>query len=277
MSESVDRDGAVAQLAVQMRQALRGCVVHTVGPVAAFARCVSALERGVIDRRQFAEIGCHLEAQSAEQLERHTKAGNAVQAEREQQLLAYARQMFSLQGAAATMPTPRGMVGVVGKGRRCPDDVRALAYGVGAAVAGRAPGHAVVTGGLGGTMRAAAHGASESGALVVSLLPGAAHRNVAPHEYAHLSINTGMPVQIRNVVLASTVDLMVALPGSHGTWQEMAVALDEGTPVWAVGAHAVRIPEVEYLDSLDDLEHQLSTWCESRSATGEAGGDGSAR
>ena len=51
---------------------------------------------------------------------------------------------------------------------------------------------------------------------------------------------------------------MIAVPGSHGTLQEMAVAVDLGKPVIAVGIHETEIPGVRYLSKFARGEHELS-------------------
>jgi hypothetical protein len=51
---------------------------------------------------------------------------------------------------------------------------------------------------------------------------------------------------------------MVALPGSHGTWQEMAVALDRGVAVFTVGDHLEVLPgtrETRICDLIPELEY----------------------
>lgn len=124
------------------------------------------------------------------------------------------------------------IVAVVGKGRNCDPLVEELAEEVGLAIA--QAGHTVVCGGLGGVMEGAARGARAAGGQVIGLLPGQLDAN----EHCALVLRTGVPVAIRNVILASCCDAMLALDGSHGTMQELAVALNrEGLPVAQVETH----------------------------------------
>ncbi|MGA4844020.1 LOG family protein [Streptomyces sp. G45] len=154
---------------------------------------------------------------------------------------------------------PDTLIAVVGKGRNCPPEVYELAHEVGGIVA-RQPGCLLVTGGLGGAMEAAARGAKESGGRVLGLLPGLANRTTQPHAEVDLRLDTGLTANGRNIVLASVAHAMVAVPGSHGALQEMIVAVDAGTTVWAVGEHTTRLPGVDYLGSTDELAARLTAF-----------------
>jgi uncharacterized protein (TIGR00725 family) len=128
------------------------------------------------------------------------------------------------------------MIAVVGR-RRDPPEVEL----VGAEAIGRELallGHTVVTGGRGGVMEAAQIGATNAGGQVVAIVP----MDVECIGPATVVVRTGLPATVRNVIMGSTCDAMVALPGSHGTWQEMAVALDCDVPVFEVGSHVVHFP-----------------------------------
>lgn len=119
------------------------------------------------------------------------------------------------------------IVSVVGKGRNCPTSISDLAYSVGYFVA--TGGHTLVTGGLGGVMLAAARGAAPHGP-VIGILP--LQREPDPMwPSGAVVLHTGVPVSIRNVFTASCCDVMLAVDGSHGTMQELAVALDREIPV----------------------------------------------
>lgn len=121
-------------------------------------------------------------------------------------------------------------VAVCGKGKNCAPETSRLAHHVGKQVGGL--GHELWTGGLGGVMAAAASGAREVGGRVVAVLP-ALREGMTPHT-ADVTIDTALPEPFRNVVLASSVDAMLVLLGSHGTLQELAVALDREIPIASV-------------------------------------------
>lgn len=140
------------------------------------------------------------------------------------------------------------IVAVVGKGRNCPRDVWELAYDCGVAVA--QGGHLLMTGGLGGVMLQAALGAAAHGGTVIGVLPDKREPDPA---FPGIVVPTGMSEPNRNVVMGSCCAAMLALYGSHGTMQEVAVALDREIPVASVetdlwepfGARHVRIDEVD--------------------------------
>jgi uncharacterized protein (TIGR00725 family) len=126
------------------------------------------------------------------------------------------------------MNAARLIVAVVGKGRDCPDLPKVAAWRAGKALA--EAGAITLTGGLAGCMSAASLGASGAGGLVLAVLPHAE----APHAgFVGIALRSGLSPSSRNVVIATAADAMIACDGSHGTMQEIAVALDRGIPVVA--------------------------------------------
>lgn len=121
-------------------------------------------------------------------------------------------------------------VAVVGPGSGAgPDDVaRAEALGEALARAGAV----VVTGGLGGVMRAAAAGARRGGGTAVGLLPGPT-RDGGSDEHTVL-VATGLG-ELRNALVVRAADVVVAVGGSWGTLSEVALAVRTGVPVVALG------------------------------------------
>ena len=140
------------------------------------------------------------------------------------------------------------MISVVGKGRNCPDEVAALARRVGALVA--EAGAMTVTGGYAGVMVEAAKGAHASGGTVLAILPSG--REV-PEDFPGeaIIVRTGLSIPTRNVVVGSCCDAMIALHGSHGALQELAVAIDREVPAAAVGCDtwaSLGLPRLEVAD-----------------------------
>jgi uncharacterized protein (TIGR00725 family) len=158
---------------------------------------------------------------------------------------------------------PSILVAVVGKGRDCPGPVYDLAFQVGVLIGAHRE-LLLVTGGLGGAMEGAALGAKQSGGRVLGLLPGRPNRTTGVFAGADLQLDTGLSTNGRNIVLASAVSAMAAVPGSHGSLQEMIIAADAGKPVWAVGRHRTRLPGVEYLHTLDELADRLRSLVQAR-------------
>ncbi len=99
----------------------------------------------------------------------------------------------------------------------------------------------VVCGGLGGAMEAAARGATEGGGTAIGILPDE-DRGQA-NGYLSYSIATGVG-QARNLAVACSGDVVVAVGGGYGTLSEVGLALKVGRPVvalrgWELGDHVV--------------------------------------
>jgi uncharacterized protein (TIGR00725 family) len=128
-------------------------------------------------------------------------------------------------------------VAVIGEGDpQGPDARRVLEWAeeVGQLL-GRA-GATVVTGGLGGIMRAASRGAASVGAQTIGILPGADAREA--NEYVRVVIPTGLGV-VRNLVVVTAADAVLAVGGRHGTLSEIGLALRMGRHVVTLGSWRV--------------------------------------
>jgi uncharacterized protein (TIGR00725 family) len=89
-------------------------------------------------------------------------------------------------------------------------------------------GATVITGGLGGVMRAASRGAAGAGGRTIGILPGEDPGDA--NEYVQVSIPTGLGV-VRNLVVVTAADAVVAVGGRHGTLSEIGLALRQGRHV----------------------------------------------
>jgi hypothetical protein len=108
-----------------------------------------------------------------------------------------------------------------------PSDVQvALAEEVGRLVA--EAGAALVTGGMGGVMEAASRGAAEAGGVVVAVLPGTARD--AANRYATVVVATGVG-HARNLAVAASGDVAIAIGHGYGTLSEIALARKLGRRV----------------------------------------------
>jgi len=126
------------------------------------------------------------------------------------------------------------MVAVIGDADpRGPDAHRTLEWAeeVGQLLA-RA-GATVLTGGLGGVMRAASRGARAAGGSTIGILPGADAAEA--NEFVELAIPTGLGV-VRNLVVVTAADAVVAVGGRHGTLSEIGLALRMGREVVGLGS-----------------------------------------
>lgn len=120
-------------------------------------------------------------------------------------------------------------VAVIGDGDpRGPDAQRILEWAeeVGQLLARE--GATVVTGGMGGVMRAASRGAAGAGGQAIGILPGSDAGEA--NEYVTLAVPTGLGVA-RNLVVVTAADAVVAVGGRHGTLSEIGLALRQGREV----------------------------------------------
>ena len=126
------------------------------------------------------------------------------------------------------------LIGVIG-GHRCNQRTARVAYEVGKGIA--ALGAILVCGGLGGVMQAAAKGAKENGGVTVGILPGEYKEDANP--FIDIPIATGLG-NMRNTLVATAADIVVALPGKYGTLSEIGFALNAGKIVLGLGAWNIK-------------------------------------
>jgi uncharacterized protein (TIGR00725 family) len=91
----------------------------------------------------------------------------------------------------------------------------------------------VITGGLGGVMRAASRGAVAAGGQTIGILPGADASEA--NAFIRTPIATGLGVA-RNFVVVTAADAVVAIGGRHGTLSEIGLALRMGRHVVALSS-----------------------------------------
>ena len=114
------------------------------------------------------------------------------------------------------------LVGVIGAGSASRTGLES-AFRVGQLLAER--GAVLVCGGLGGVMEAASRGCAEAGGEVIGILPG--DSSLAANPYVSLPIVTNMG-HARNVIIAHTARVLIAIEGGYGTISEIAIALKLG-------------------------------------------------
>jgi uncharacterized protein (TIGR00725 family) len=132
--------------------------------------------------------------------------------------------------------TAGAYVAVVGSGVAT-DELYGKAREVGRLVA--ESGGAVVCGGLGGVMEAAARGASEAGGTAIGILPDEDRGRANP--YLTYSVATGAG-QARNLAVVCSGDVVIAVGGEYGTLSEIGLARKVGRHVvvlegWDLGEH----------------------------------------
>jgi uncharacterized protein (TIGR00725 family) len=135
-----------------------------------------------------------------------------------------------------TTPRPPH-VAVVGDGDpRGPDAHRLLEWAEEIGLELARGGATVITGGLGGVMRAASRGARSAGGTTIGILPGADASEA--NEYVSHPLPTGLGV-VRNLVVVTAADAVVAVGGRHGTLSEIGLALRMGRHVVALSSWRV--------------------------------------
>ena len=108
------------------------------------------------------------------------------------------------------------IVGVIG-GSDVKKNIYELAFRTGELIGERD--YVLITGGLGGVMEAASKGAKTKEGLVIGILPGNA--KAAANQWVDIPIVTGMS-HARNVIIAQSADILIAVDGSLGTQSEIA-------------------------------------------------------
>ena len=111
------------------------------------------------------------------------------------------------------------IVGVIG-GHECNAKVEQIAQEIGKKIAKM--GAKLVSGGLGGVMKAVSKGAKQAGGTTIGILPGENKQEANP--YIDIAIPTGLGLS-RNTLVVRTADIIIALPGEYGTLSEIAFAL----------------------------------------------------
>lgn len=126
------------------------------------------------------------------------------------------------------MPERKKIIGVIGAVNASPLGLQ-LAEEVGRLIA--EANAVLVCGGLGGVMEAAAKGCSEAGGVVLGILPGPTADEANPYVSFAVSTNMG---HARNIIIAHTAHVLVAIEGEYGTLSEAAVSLKLGKKVFAL-------------------------------------------
>jgi len=108
----------------------------------------------------------------------------------------------------------------------CTSESEKIAYEVGAEIA--KSNSILITGGLGGVMRAACHGAQDSGGITVGIIPqdDSSHAN----EFCDIVIPSGMGLT-RDLLNALSADGVIVIGGGSGTLSEICAAYMYKKPI----------------------------------------------
>ncbi len=90
----------------------------------------------------------------------------------------------------------------------------------------------LVCGGLDGVMKSASKGAKEAGGTTIGILPGIDKDDA--NEYIDIALPSSIGFA-RNAMVACSADIIVALPGSHGTSSEISYGIVYKRPIIDLG------------------------------------------
>ena len=124
----------------------------------------------------------------------------------------------------------RKQILVIGSGRdHCSETAYRTAYEIGMEVGKR--GAILLTGGLGGVMEAASHGAKDGGGFVIGIIPQ--DEKSEANSYCDAVIATGLGFA-RDFLTAYSADAIIVVEGGAGTLIEVAAAYQKKIPIIAV-------------------------------------------
>ncbi len=133
----------------------------------------------------------------------------------------------------------------------CTEERSQVAYETGSEVA--KTGHVLVTGGLGGVMEAACHGARDSNGLTVGIIPQA-DASMA-NQYCDIVIPTGIGLT-RDFLTSLSADGIIIIGGGSGTLSEICAAYMHKKPMVSIrnmgGVNAQFIDN--YLDHRENIK-----------------------
>ena len=139
------------------------------------------------------------------------------------------------------MPDERRLYAAVIGPHDADEKTAGMATEVGRGLAGH--GFVVVTGGEFGAMEAAARGAHEAGGTVVGILPGTDRTRA--NRWSDVTVVSGIG-HARNLSVAASADVVVAVGGGWGTLSEIGLAGVLGRPVVTLAGwrleHASSLP-----------------------------------
>ena len=133
----------------------------------------------------------------------------------------------------------------------CTPEHEKIAYETGTEIA--KSGAVLISGGLGGVMRAACHGARDSGGLTIGIIPQDEHSFA--NEFCDVVIPSGMGLT-RDFLTALAADGIIIIGGGSGTLSEVCAAYMHKRPMIAIrntGGTAEKVSD-GYLDHRKNIK-----------------------
>jgi hypothetical protein len=127
------------------------------------------------------------------------------------------------------MPKKRQILVVGNNENGCTPELEKLAYDIGQEVA--KSNSVLITGGLGGVMKAACHGAHDAGGLTVGIIPQ--NDPSFANEYCDIVIPSGLGLS-RDFLTALSADGVIVVGGGSGTLSEVCAAYMHNKPIAAL-------------------------------------------
>lgn len=136
------------------------------------------------------------------------------------------------------------VIGIIGP-RAATHEQITTAYSIANALGGL--GLTLICGGKSGVMEAASRGCRDAGGLMIGILPGSTPGEANP--YVGIALPTGLN-EARNMVIANSARVLIAVGESYGTLSEVAYGLHFSKPVIGVEG-AANVEGVVHADSAD--------------------------
>ena len=133
----------------------------------------------------------------------------------------------------------------------CTPDLETIAYDAGKEVA--KSGSVLITGGLGGVMKAASHGAKDEGGLTVGIIPQ--DDSSMANEFCDIVIPSGMGLS-RDFLNALSADGVIVVGGGSGTLSEICAAYMYKKPIASLknsGGMATKYSD-QYIDHRENVK-----------------------
>jgi len=143
------------------------------------------------------------------------------------------------------------IVSIIG-GHICSDEIAQIAFEAGRSIAEN--GHYLCCGGLTGVMLHACKGAKSAGGTTIGILPSPDKVDANP--FVDIAIPTGIGLA-RNMIVALTGDVLVAIDGSYGTLSEIAYGLQFGKRIFGLRTDWSVSDKIEMLGDVSELRMRL--------------------